>query len=289
MRGNRLGFIACVLVGFGVLCSAATADGGSDAVITLGVIPLPPGCVQNPGGTATISWAIQHLTNPDHVDYYLYGPGHSIIYEQQSYPGSTGMTITRTWTIPSVLPQGVYWVRVEYYAQGLGLEAWAETGFLVCEPSSGICLQKRADENCDGLLGPEDPPVEGWSVGIITPGGQALFQETGPDGWACWTGLPYGNYTAFEAMALGWEAILPDSVSVTLGATPVEVVFLNREFTQCYKVCCVEHSCFIVLESECQTMGGYWHPEWVSCDPNPCQIYTPIQPSTWGRIKGLYR
>jgi hypothetical protein len=289
MRNSRLGMAVCVLIGLGALFLTASADNGGDAVISLGVTPLPPDCVQNPGGTATISWSIQHQTVPDHVMFHLYDPTHTIIYDQENYPGATGISITRTWTVPSVLPQGVYWVRVEYYAQGIGLEAWAETGFLVCQATNRICLQKRADENCDGLLSPDDPPVEGWTVGLLTPAGEELLMPTGADGWACWSGLPLGDYTAFEVVQPGWIPVLPDSVEVTLGETPIEIVFLNMSYELCYKVCCLEHACIITTQIECERLSGYWHPEWTTCEPNPCDIYTPTEKATWGQIKRILK
>jgi len=55
-------------------------------------------------------------------------------------------------------------------------------------------------------------------------------------------------------------------------------------------VCCVGHNCYLVQESECAAMQGYWHPEWTSCGPpNPCDIYTPADKSTWGKVKDTYR
>lgn len=188
MRSIRSGMVVALLLSLCTMISSATGEG--DAVISLGVLPLPPGCVQNPGGTATISWDIQHQTVPDHVTYTLYDPTHTIVYDTETYPNATGLTITRQWTVPSPLPQGVYWVRVEYYAVGIGLEAWAETGFLVCE--------------------------------------QTL-------------------------------------------------------------VCCLDHTCMIITQGECEQLNGHWHPEWLSCQPNPCDIYTPTDDSSWGEIKSQYR
>ena len=43
-------------------------------------------------------------------------------------------------------------------------------------------------------------------------------------------------------------------------------------------------------EAQCADMGGIWHPEWGYCGPpNPCDIYTPAEPSSWGAIKAIYR
>lgn len=38
------------------------------------------------------------------------------------------------------------------------------------------------------------------------------------------------------------------------------------------KVCCdIESgSCYMATEAQCTSTGGVWHPEWDSCDPNPC-------------------
>jgi len=56
-----------------------------------------------------------------------------------------------------------------------------------------------------------------------------------------------------------------------------------------YAVCCQGLVCTITLLGECQGMGGDWHPEWTSCDPNPCDFYVPTERVTWGRIKRMFR
>ncbi len=37
-------------------------------------------------------------------------------------------------------------------------------------------------------------------------------------------------------------------------------------------VCCVGEDCYIVTEEDCEGMGGEFHPEWDTCDPNPCLL-----------------
>ncbi len=54
-------------------------------------------------------------------------------------------------------------------------------------------------------------------------------------------------------------------------------------------VCCIDHECLITTREECLAMGGAFHPEWESCDPNPCEMYTPTEKATWGEIKSIYR
>jgi hypothetical protein len=54
-------------------------------------------------------------------------------------------------------------------------------------------------------------------------------------------------------------------------------------------VCCVGTTCYIVhSEVECTDMGGDWYPDENSCDPNPC-LPTPVDDTSWGSIKALYR
>ncbi|MFC1573024.1 hypothetical protein ACFL6M_05435 [Candidatus Eisenbacteria bacterium] len=54
-------------------------------------------------------------------------------------------------------------------------------------------------------------------------------------------------------------------------------------------VCCVLADCYIVYsEAECTDLGGDWYPDETTCDPNPCPP-TPIEGTSWGSIKALYR
>jgi hypothetical protein len=55
-------------------------------------------------------------------------------------------------------------------------------------------------------------------------------------------------------------------------------------------VCCNDHICTIATQLDCEAGGGIWHPEFgESCDPNPCEIYTGTDNTSWGTIKGMYR
>jgi hypothetical protein len=53
-------------------------------------------------------------------------------------------------------------------------------------------------------------------------------------------------------------------------------------------LCCIGDLCYFLDEVLCTDSGGEWHPEWESCEPNPCAT-VPITPTTWGAIKALYR
>lgn len=65
----------------------------------------------------------------------------------------------------------------------------------------------------------------------------------------------------------------------------------NPCFVETPAVCCVGHECSIVLEADCILMGGHFLPDQFDCNvtPSPCDQYTPVEPSSWGAIKAIYR
>lgn len=54
-------------------------------------------------------------------------------------------------------------------------------------------------------------------------------------------------------------------------------------------VCCIDEQCFLLTEEDCLRSGGEFHPELTTCTPNPCMGSTPVEPSTWGTIKTIFR
>jgi len=53
--------------------------------------------------------------------------------------------------------------------------------------------------------------------------------------------------------------------------------------------CCLpDHSCVLLTEEDCLQMGGVWF-EGLQCDDVDCSDYTPVESSTWGRIKDSFR
>ncbi len=133
-RGLRLSARVGALLSCLALTASVAALADEDVSISLSVTPDE---VTNPGGIVTIQWEVQpEATDPDSVVYYLKDPTQTVIIETQSYAGSSGLAVLRTWTAPGSppLPDGTYWVRVEYYADGLGLEASAEANFDLVTP-----------------------------------------------------------------------------------------------------------------------------------------------------------
>jgi hypothetical protein len=199
-----------------------------EATISLGRDPEPPMCVLNPGGVIDISWNIEHTTTPNYVYYKLEDPTRTIIYEDQTYPGSTGITINRQWTVPAGAPDGKYWIRVEYWSFEAGNEANAEVTFYVCSETGGVCAEKWEDTDENLAHGPGDTPLSGWWICLETPLGDTYCKQTDVNGEVCWYDLPLGDYRIYENLLPGWVAIHPESYEFTLTGDPIPpFIFLN--------------------------------------------------------------
>ena len=57
-----------------------------------------------------------------------------------------------------------------------------------------------------------------------------------------------------------------------------------------WRVCCEGELCHITTEFGCTGLNGEWHPEWTTCEPDPCDVPpVPTDPESWGAIKSVYR
>ena len=210
------------------ICAAAVAE-PMEATISLGRDPEPPLCILNPGGVVAITWDIEHTTTPNYVYYKLEDPTRTVIYEDTTYAGSSGITETRQWTVPVGAPDGKYWIRLEYWSFEAGNEANAEVTFYVCSDVSQIWGEKREDINCNDILDPEDPPVEGWWICLETPLGDTFCAQTDEIGLVYWDPMPVGDYRIYEILPSGWVAIYPTSYEFTLtSGYPNGYTFLNK-------------------------------------------------------------
>ena len=156
---KRLCLLTLVIASLLTVTSIHAISGPLEATISLGRDPEPPYCVLNPGGVVDISWDIEHTTTPNYVYYKLEDPTRTIIYEEQTYPGSTGITINRQWTVPAGAPDGKYWIRIEYWSFEAGNEANAEVTFYVCSGTGDICVEKWEDSNTSLELDAGDTPL----------------------------------------------------------------------------------------------------------------------------------
>lgn len=55
-----------------------------------------------------------------------------------------------------------------------------------------------------------------------------------------------------------------------------------------FGACCIGSDCIIEISGICAEMGGTFQGVGTSCNPNPCPV-TPVEQSSWGRIKLQYR
>lgn len=225
------------------------------ATITLGRDPEPPYCVVNPGGTVDIFWDIQHSTTPRYVYFKLEDPTRTTILDQETYPLATGLNISRSWTVPSGLVDGKYWVRVEYWSFESSNEANAEVTFYVCTDTANLCVYKYKDTNCNGEIDPADTPVPGWWICMHTPYGEDICVQTDAEGKVCWSGLPQGHFTVYEPLPMDpdWLPVGPTSYELDLTTSDlVTVRFLNVKYDECLGACCLpDGNCIQVEPADC--------------------------------------
>jgi hypothetical protein len=220
-----LGLMLLAVMLTGVPAMAAPME----ATISLGRDQEPPMCAVNPAGTVDITWNIEHITTPNYVYFKLEDLTRTTILDEETYPGSTGITVNRQWTIPAGSVDGKYWIRVEYWSFEAGNEANAEVTFYVCTDTGSICVEKWKDIDQNDQCTGTDIPLENWWICLDTPLGDTFCKQTGIDGRVCWDGLLYGDYTVYEPVLGGLVPVGPSSWDVTLGATPLELKFCNKD------------------------------------------------------------
>lgn len=230
----------------------------------------------NPAGDTAIFWVIQHSTIPDYVVYKLFTPGHSALVETETYPGSTGINVDRHWIVPTGAVAGAYWVRLEYYSVGVGLEAAAEVVFLVCQPSPPevCCVDQTCyvltEQECAQMGGVPNPDYTSCDDTVCLPP---------PTPAVCCLGESCALLLETECATFGgvWHPDLASCESDPCVAPPPPAA------------CCVGDVCYVLSAQECTDAGGAFHPEWAECPtPDPCQP-VPSNDMDWGSLKNLYR
>jgi len=117
---------------------------------------------------------------------------------------------------------------------------------------------------------------------------------------ACFGGIGFGNTNGVDCCPteIPWACCLVDGTclmvleEVCLDQGGYWYPLLTCEQVDCNEpgVCCVDESCFFIHQDECSAMAGAWHPEFESCGPpNPCDPPVPIQETSWGALKSIYR
>ncbi len=284
----RYGLSATVVFALVMVTTSAALAAPMEATISLGRDPEPPICVQNPGGIIDITWNIAHTTTPNYVYYKLEDPTRTVVLEEETYPGGTGVSVSRQWTVPAGSFDGKYWIRVEYWSYEAGNEANAEVTFYVCTDTGGISATKLQDVDRDGDCD-EDVPIESWWVCIKTPFNDTYCKQTNSSGIVSWDNLITGDYRIFEPAVTGWSPVGPDYYDVTVTSGVTERTFCN--YTQETRGACCgpwgTSACIQAYENWCINQGGIFMGEGTTCGGNICA--TPVVPKTWGSIKAMYR
>ncbi len=262
---------ALMLLLFAIAATPVLAQDERVATITLGRDPEPPFCISNPGGTADIFWEIEHYTTPQYVLYELEDPTRTIVIEQETYPGDTGIAVNRSWSVPDAMPDGKYWIRVEYWSYEAGNEANAEVAFYVCTGMGNLCAFKHKDADCNGTLDPDDPPIAGWWICFTDAAGDTYCSYTDQAGTVCWNGVPFGSYHVFEHPVEGWSPVGADAYDIVLDEEPVALQFLNVKYDECFGACCLnDGTCGEITEHACAGEGGTFYGLGSACADVVC-------------------
>lgn len=213
----------------------ASARAVPEAAISLTNYPSPPTAIR-PGQAETIAWSIQATSTPVSVTYELFDLDNSVVIESQVYPGATGMTITRFYTLPLTytLPFGElferYQVRLKYYSlqSGGDFESAAQANFWVTQDTGNLLVQKYDDRDGDGVRDAGEPGVAGVVFTLATSD-QTVGDVSDAAGQIAWSAIPIGVYTLTEQVPAGRVATTPPQRAVTVTAEVTTTVeFGNR-------------------------------------------------------------
>lgn len=141
----------------------------------------------------------------------------------------------------------------------------------------------------DGGCDDDNSPLESWWICLTTPFGDNFCKQADALGQVRWDGLITGDYTVFESVPGGWLPVGPASVNVALTDTVAVVSFCNVQTTN-KGACCGpwgSMACVQAYESRCVNQGGIFKGIGTDCGNEICS--TPATPSSWGRIKAMYR
>jgi hypothetical protein len=108
--------------------------------------------------TETFTWTVTTGGNtPDRVEYRVFDPLANVV-DSQTYPGSSGLSVTSLYTVPVAPPEGRYLAEVKYFSVQAGEEASARVSFYVAERGN-LHVFKFDDFNGNGTQDAGDLPV----------------------------------------------------------------------------------------------------------------------------------
>jgi hypothetical protein len=206
--------------------------------------------------------------NPGAVAFVGNGqcPTDALVIPAGAWPGpSTGIAVAATGTPWTGNFQPVFWFACYAYTPTL------------------IQLTNNPATGFGGFANCMTPP---------TPYTAACFGAMGilQPGIACCPVPP-----AQHACCIGDACVLVFSTDECLGLGGVDHPdWASCEGNPCFippvpGVCCVGEICYFVTQEECDAMGGVMHPEFTECTDTTCHVIIPVDPTSWGAIKAIYR
>jgi len=220
--------------------------------------------------------------------------------------GSTCQGTAGTVTWVGVPGAAGYAYRVgEYCGGGSETETSATSGlYSGLQPGVTYHWQVKAKNSCD-QWGPycecfsfATTPSPPSAPTLISPENGASDQPlSGELDWGDASGAEAYAYQLDMSCGQGSEQVVPSSQASYSGLLPGATYFWRVKardacgqwgsYTACRwfttvggsggaAACCAGGSCALLTETECGAAQGAWHPEWSSCEPNPCADTTLV-------------
>lgn len=230
-----MGLVALLALGVGASPFAAQPAAERKANVldpTAGSVLLtassaPPGALR-PGEVETLHWEVTGVGDsaPAQVTYVLRNFDTNQALETATYPGATGLDVTRTfqlpltYTLPITVAYERYLARVEYFSDN-GFEAAAETVFFVTQDTGDLRLVKFIDGNGNGI---QEPGEEGLAGAVFTlsfppPFSDVFTSTTTSSGLITFTHLGVGTYTVRE---VSWPSGYEPSITPALQTAQIQ-------------------------------------------------------------------
>lgn len=239
-------------------CSDAIGQvGGTDPVV-IGVLAAFPSVASPRLAGVTFGWAYSEIVLIAQAacgDFELGTAGWPASGEGTAVTWGTAQTTTLT---------DVYWVAAyNYYGNPTTLD-------LIPHPSQGAFF---ADDSVPSVL---DPIAALGVFGFSTEGTVPCPADVAP-GACCFADGSCVVLFRDECGAAGGQFLGDGSAC---DPNPCEQPATGA--------CCVGEVCSVRTAAECDSAEGSYLGDNVPCDPNPC-IIVPVQETSWGSIKGIYR
>jgi hypothetical protein len=239
-------------------CGDAIAQTDGTATVVIGVLAAFPSVGSPRLAGVTFGWAYGSeitLANQGNCgDFELATAGWPASGEGTAVTWGTAQTSTLT---------DVYWVAAyNYYGNPNTLD-------LIPHPSQGAFF---ADDSVPSVL---DPIAALGSFGFSTPGNVPCPADVAP-GACCFADGSCVVVFRDECAAAGGE-FQGDGSACDPNPCPQPAT----------GACCVGEICSVRTAAECDAAGGSYLGNDVPCDPNPCVV--PVEETSWGSIKGIYR